>query len=124
MFFQKMTILVAIVFFLIIFAFGFLTSRSGRPHNSLLMNIHKLTALAVFGLLIIVFRRAYLDSPLSAFGIFIACLTGLLFIINGVTGGLVSVLNPTPLTISLIHKISPYLTLLSSTAVLYLLLTH
>lgn len=109
------------LFFLVIFIFGFLTSCSGRPHNSVLLNIHKLAALAAFIMLFITARRAHLNSPFSPLELSVVILAVLLFILTGISGGLISALETPPLIISLLHKTTPYLSLISSAACLFML---
>ena len=109
--------------FLVIFVSGFWLNRSGKPYNVIISTIHKLVALAAGILLLIIIIRASRESSLSTTGLIIGVVTGLLFLANGVTGGLLMTDNPMPTVISMMHLITPFLAALSSAVTLYLLLS-
>ncbi len=105
---------------LIILITGFWVSRSGKPINMIKMNIHKLIALgtAVFiGLTMYRLSRGIqLGSPEI-----LAMVASIVFAVAAiVTGGLASLARPIRVAV-IIHKIMPYLTILSTAATLYLL---
>jgi len=110
------------LFFLVIFASGYWLHHSGKPYGAVLFNIHKLIG---FGLFVFLAVRAFqLDhtAPLSAVE-WIACVVAALcFIATIVFGGLVSVDRTWPAFVPLLHKLLPYLTVLSTAGSLYLLL--
>jgi len=119
------------IFFLFIFLSGFWVSRLGKPYNGLFFNIHKLIGLAV-GIFLI--RTVYLThqvAPLSPIQWTAIAVTVLLFLFTVIAGGLLSVLAEGGLEnmgqtmqrdIELVHKISPYLIVVSTGVALYLLL--
>jgi len=119
------------IFFLFIFLSGFWVSRLGKPYNGLFFNIHKLIGLAV-GIFLI--RTVYLThqvAPLSPTQWTAIAVTVLLFLFTVIAGGLLSVLAEGGLEnmgqtmqrdIELVHKISPYLIVVSTGVALYLLL--
>ena len=121
------------IFFLFILLSGFLLSRSGKPYNGLIFNIHKLIGLAA-GIYLI--RTVYLThqaAPLSPIQWTAIVVTVLLFVFAVAAGGLLSILAEGGLenmgqamqdVISLVHKFSPYLIVLSTAVTLYLLLYH
>ena len=109
-------------FFLFIFLFGFLLSRSGKPYSVILFNLHKLIAVGAvvfLGVMIYNIHRTAGLAPLQSAAIVV---TGLCFIVTIIAGGLVSIDKPMPAVLSLVHRFAPYLTLLSTGATLYFLL--
>ena len=119
------------IFFLFIFLSGFWLSRSGKPYHSLIFNIHKLIGL---GTGIFLIRTVYLShqaAPLGAAQWTAIAVNVLLFVLTVVAGGLLSIdaegglknINqPARTAISLIHKLSPYLIVVSTAVTLYLVL--
>jgi hypothetical protein len=120
------------VFFLFILLSGLWVSRSGKPYNSLIFNIHKLIGLAA-GIYLI--RTVYLTNQATSLkaaqwtSIFI---TVLLFLVTVAKGGLLSILDagnlqslsqPTQTAVSLVHKFSPYVIIVSTGVTLFLLLS-
>jgi len=119
------------IFFLFIFLSGFWLSRSGKPYNGIIFNIHKLIGLATGIFLIATVYRTHQATPLSVDQITAIVVNTLLFFLTIVAGGLLSVaaegelknVNQTVRTaISVVHKISPYLVVLSTAVTLYLLI--
>jgi hypothetical protein len=120
------------VFFLFILLSGFWVSRSGKPYNSLIFNIHKLIGLAA-GIYLI--RTVYLTNQatsLKAAQWTSIVITVLLFLITVAAGGLLSILDagnlqslsqPTRTAVSLVHKFSPYVIFVSTGVTLFLLLS-
>lgn len=126
-------IMITGLFFAFVFLFGFWLSRSGKPYNSLIFNIHKLIALALGVFLIATVYRAYQTAPFSPVDIIVIAVTVIIFISLVVAGGLLSIeaagdlqnLNQSvSIAISVIHKGLPYFAVLSTAATLYLLLFH
>lgn len=109
------------VLFLIIFFFGFWLSRTGKPYNSLLLNVHKLIGLAAGILLVVTVYRVHQTDPISPVGLSAAVITVVFFLSLIVTGGLVSAGVQLPGLVSYVHKLFPYLTVLSSAVTIYLL---
>ena len=118
------------IFFLFILLSGFWVSRSGKPYNGLIFNIHKLIGLAA-GIYLI--RAVYLThqaAPLSGTQWTAIVITVLLFILTVAAGGLLSVLAEGGLqnmgaaaqkTIELVHKVFPYVIVASTGVTVYLL---
>jgi hypothetical protein len=109
------------IVFILIFLTGFLLSRIGRPYSNGTLTVHKLlglTSLALFVLTAIRILRTGLQHTEIIPG---AILTVLFFLGLIVTGGLVSALPAPPKIASAIHKIFPYLTVLSTGVTLYFL---
>jgi ABC-type multidrug transport system permease subunit len=105
---------------LVIIITGFWVSRSGKPINIIKMNIHKLIAL---GTAVFIGLTMYRLSQGIRFGSLeiIALVASIVFAVAAiVTGGLASLAKPIRVAV-IIHKIMPYLTILSTAATLYLL---
>ncbi len=105
----------------VVFALGFWLSRSGRPINSLLLNVHKLTALGVAVYLVVTAYRLHQVASLSATELIVVVVTGALFLASGIIGGLVSLEKPPPTILERLHLALPILTAASTAATLYLL---
>jgi hypothetical protein len=71
-------------------AFGFWLSRSGRPYNGLLLNIHKLTALAAVIITIVQFVRIFKGADLSALSIALLALAAFCVVALFISGALMS----------------------------------
>ncbi len=112
------------LFFLLIFASGYWLHQSGKPYGALLFNLHKLIGFGLFLLLVIRIYQLHHATPLSALELTACLIAGLFFLATIVFGGLVSIDKAWPAIVSLAHKLLPYLTVLSTTFSLYLLLRH
>jgi hypothetical protein len=118
----QLRIAIAIGLFLCIFVFGFWLSRSGKPYNLVIFTIHKLVALgAVIYLAATVYKVQHAAALNPGYTIIIS-LTALCYITAFVTGALLSLDKAMPLIILRMHRIAPYLTVLSTAASLYLYL--
>ena len=110
----------AAIFFLLIILSGFWLSRSGKPYSTLILTIHKLIGLGVGVYLIITVYRIYKTGSSSPIGL-VAMLVTILFFIGLIAmGGLLSTEKTMPGALSMIHKLLPYLAVLSSRTTLYL----
>lgn len=114
-------ILTLAILFGLIFGSGFWLSRAGRPHNALILNVHKLISLAAVALLYFTVSQVSRAAPGIAGLLAASIAAGVFFLATIVTGGLVSAMKAPPPAVSASHKVLPYLTLLSTAAVLYLL---
>ncbi len=109
------------LFFLFIFLFGFWLSRLGRPRNAIILTIHKLISLAAVGFLGMTIYQINQVAQLDTIELTAGLVTGLFFLCTIILGGLVSLEKPVPGVISTLHKLFPYLTVLSTGVTLYLL---
>ncbi|HSK89488.1 MAG TPA: hypothetical protein VK880_14090 [Anaerolineales bacterium] len=109
------------LFFLLIFSSGYWLHHSGKPYGAVLFNAHKLICLAVFIFLIVNISRMNRGTPLSALEFTVCVVSGLLFVATIVSGGLVSIDKSWPTFVPILHKLLPYLTMLSTAVSLYLL---
>ena len=119
------------VFLLFILLSGFWVSRSRKPYNSLIFNIHKLIGLATGIFLVRTVYLANQAAPLGAAQWTAIVITVLLFVATFAAGGLLSILDagnlqsmsqPAQTAVSLVHKFFPYIIIVSTAVTLYLLL--
>ena len=109
--------------FLILILSGFWLSRTGKPYGTLIFTVHKLVAVAAVVLLGITVYRIHRAGILSAIELFVVIVAGLFFLGTIVTGSLLSIpIEKTmPAIVHRLHQVTPYLTVLSTVATLYLL---
>jgi hypothetical protein len=109
------------LFFLFIFLSGIWLSRSGKPLNGLILNIHKLIGLAFGVLIILTLVRMNQATALDGIEWAAVAATGLLFAGTVVFGGLLSTGKPMPAVVLRLHQVMSVLTVLATAAGLYLL---
>ena len=107
-------------FFLFIFISGFWLNRAGRPHSMLLVTVHKLIGLALGIYLAWMIYQTHKLIPLSATQIIAVAATVLFFAVNVATGSLLSTNKPMPEVVSIVNKWFPYLTVVSTGVMIYL----
>ncbi len=108
-------------FFLFIFILGFVLSRAGKPYPALLFNVHKLVALGALVYLAITVYNLHRAAALAPGLVALVVFTGLCFVVTIVAGGLMNI-DKSPAFLAVIHRFSPYLTLLATAGTLYLLI--
>ena len=118
---SQVRVLGAALFFLFIFLTGFLLTRSGKPYGTMILTLHKLIGLAAGIILGITIYQTDQVAQLSTSDWTAAAVTALLFLVTGISGGLVSTDMLLPAATLTVHRISPVLTLLSTAATLFLL---
>lgn len=111
----------AVLLFLFIFVSGYWLSRSGKPYGVILLTFHKLIALAAFVFLAILLIQSHRVTALSGTEMVAGTISGLFFLGLIISGGLLSSDARMPALVLKLHEITPYLTVLSSAATLYLL---
>jgi hypothetical protein len=120
----QLSIVGAGLFYLFIFLSGIWLSRSGKPLNGIILTIHKLISLAAVVFLVITIYQINQAAQLSALELIAGVVTGLFFLGTIITGGLLSTGKPMPAAILTTHQTTPFLTVLSTAATLYLLLSR
>jgi uncharacterized membrane protein YhiD involved in acid resistance len=115
--------IVAGLFFLLTFLSGFWLSRTGRPLHAGLSTAHKLISLAAGIFLLVTIYQRNRVVPLSGTDWMAIVVTGLCFLGTVASGGLLSTDKPAPVALLRVHQVVPVLTLISSAAMLYLLLS-
>ena len=110
--------------FLILILSGFWLGRTGKPYGALIFAIHKLIGVGIGILLFITVRQMHQTAPLSPVGTAAVAVTGLFFVGSVTTGSLLSipVAKPMPDAVSMLNRILPYVTVISTAVTLYLLL--
>ena len=109
------------VLFLTKFASGLWLSRAGKPHNAALLTVHKLISLLTVVLIAFLIRHLRRGVGLSGVEMGAIAVTGLLFLTGIVTGGLVSLEKPAHVVVSIAHKVAPYLSVISTAVMFYLM---
>jgi hypothetical protein len=108
------------VLFLFVFLFGFWLSRLGKPINAVILTVHKLIALGTLILIGVTVYQVNQVAPLSTTAIAATVITGILFIVTIIAGGLLSLAIPVS-AMSIVHKVGPFLTVAGTIATMYLL---
>ncbi len=109
------------LFFLFIFLSGFWLNRMGKPYSMFLVTLHKLIGLAAGIFLGLTVYRIQKVVPLSTVQIAAVVITVLFFAVNVTTGSLLSTNKSMPGAILTINKWFPYLTVISTIVMIYLL---
>jgi hypothetical protein len=109
------------LFFLFIILSGLWVSRAGKPYSMLVVTIHKLIGLAAGVFLGLTVYRIHKVTPLSTIQIIAVVVTVLFFAVNVATGSLLSTNKAMPAAVTVINKWFPYLTVVSSGVMIYLL---
>ena len=112
------------VFFLFILLTGFWLSRTGKPYSMLIQTVHKLIGVGAGVFLIVTVVRAHKAVPLTLLESGLILLTVLLFVGLVATGSFLLAEREMPTFVSILHKAFPYLTVLSTAGMLYLLLNR
>lgn len=107
------------ILFVLKFLFGFQLYCTGKPYNAIVLAIHKVLSLGIVVLLVLGTNnaRGRLDTAL----VMATVITGVLFVLAIATGGLLSTDKPVPAIVSVVHKVVPVLSVLSTAIMLYLL---
>jgi hypothetical protein len=107
-------------FFLFIFISGIWMNRTGRPYGMLPVTVHKFIALGMGVYLGWMVYQTHRIIPLNTVQIIAVVITVLFFIVSVATGSLLSTNNPMPEVVSFINRWFPYLTVLSTGVMIYL----
>ena len=113
---------IVVLLYLAIFVSGFWLSRLGRPFNVILLTAHKLISLAAIILLGFTVYRVTWDATLNAVDWLVVSASSLFFLGTIATGALLSTDKPAQAAVLTLHRITPFLTVLSTALALYLLL--
>lgn len=107
--------------FLLSIASGFWLGAGGKPYSTLILTIHKLISLGTFVYLSVAIFRLHKLAPLPAGQLAAVALMVVLFLGLVATGGMLSMGKEFPVLVLKLHRIAPWLTLLTTGAVVYLL---
>jgi len=85
------------------------------------LTIHKLASLAALILIALVAWQMYNESRLDGLVVVSVVITVILFVTTILTGGALSAVTQPPTIAAAVHKIFPYLTVISTIVTIYLL---
>ena len=108
-------------FLLCVFLSGFWLSRAGKPYPGGRFNLHKFIGLGLGAFWIVMIYRAHQAAPFNTSQVTAIATTALLYIVNIIAGGLVSIEKPMPGAVKLVHRVLPYLCALGAGTTVYLL---
>lgn len=121
---MNLTFFIALESFLMasIFAGGFFLARGGMPYNQLLFNLHKLLVLGNIVFLnywtVFILKGADNRGSLTA----VLVITNCLFLVAMISGGIQNLENlPARDFVHILHKITPWLTIVSTGGLIVLL---
>jgi hypothetical protein len=109
------------ILFVIHFILGYVLSRSGEPYNTAILTIHKLASLAALVLIVLAAWQLRKETGLDSLAMAAVVITVILFVTTILTGGALSADLQTPGIITVVHKVFPYLTVISTVVTIYLL---
>jgi len=118
----ELKVVIPCAFFLFIFLLGYWLNRKGKPYNTLVMTLHKLIALGAAVYLVVMLVKSGNVIPFTPLQISAAVLTAVCFAGTAATGVLLSFDRTWPDLVHVLHQVTPYLTLVSTAALLYLLI--
>ena len=119
---DQIRIVVTAVLYLVVFVSGVFLTRSGKPYSTLVLTAHKLISLAALAYLVVTMIQVNRVAGLGASQAWAGVVAGLFFLGTIATGGLLSTDKPTPPVVLILHRITPFLTVVATAAALYLLL--
>ena len=111
------------VLFLFVFLSGLWLANSGKPINTIILTIHKLIALGTLIFIGVTIYQVNQVAPLSTAAIVALVITGGLFIVTIIAGGLLSLEKPVS-AMTIVHKVGPFLTVASTIVTLYFLVNY
>lgn len=108
--------------FLLIIISGIWLTKTGRPYQNIVFNVHKLISLLTVVLGAIMVYNLQKGLEISALATSLMILAGIMFIILIVTGGLLNLEKPFYDTLRIIHRILSPLSIILTIIVFYILL--
>lgn len=107
--------------FLATLAFGIWLSRSGKPYNGVLFNVHKLVALGVVILTVVQLVKGVQGSEIQILPVLFIILTGLCVLALFATGALMSMDKFDYRLLLAVHNVAPIVALIAFAFTIYLL---
>jgi hypothetical protein len=101
---------------------GLLLHKSGRPLNTSIFTIHKLTAVGLVIFMVLLIYNFLKDTNIEITTLLLIIVAGLSFLALFVSGALLSIEKTTNKKKLLTHNIATLLALFSTTAVVFLLM--
>jgi hypothetical protein len=106
--------------FLVTLVFGVWLSRSGKPYNGILFNMHKLIALGAVIVTAISIYQAIRSAEIQGLLVALIGLAGVCVVALFVTGALMSVGHPAHDILRAIHSVAPFVMVIALAAMIYL----
>jgi len=119
---HKTFILAAGLFFLFIFLTGFWVRSNGKPYSTTILTIHKLISLVAGVVLGFTIYQLIQAAGLSSVALTLVRVTSVLFVFTVLSGGIWSIEKTIPTPVLWIHQVTPILTLISISVMLYFVL--
>ena len=119
---DQIRIVVTAVLYVVVFVSGVFLTRSGKPYSTLVLTAHKLISLAALAYLVVTMIQANRVATLTATQVWSGTVAGVFFLGSIATGGILSTDKPAPPFVLILHRVTPFLTVLASAIALYLLL--
>jgi hypothetical protein len=114
--------LLGVVFlFVLIFVSGFWLVSSGKPYSAVLLAVHKLMSVGLVVLMVVTILNINRQNPLAPEVFILSLFAGLFFLAAIISGGLLSMDKTMPSFVLLLHRITPFITILAVTVVFYLI---
>ena len=117
----KSKIITIAVLFILKLLLGFWLYRRGRPYNVVVLTIHKLVSLATLVLIVLTASNLGGGVGMGTAQLIALVTTVVLFVLAIATGGLLSTDKTMPIVVSIVHKVTPFLSIVSTAATFYLL---
>lgn len=108
------------IVFLLTLVFGFWLSRSGKPYNGILFNIHKLIALGGVILTVIQIYSLLNGSQLQTMLVVSLIITGICVVALFASGAFMSIGNLNYQIMKTIHNVAPVLLVIALALTIYL----
>lgn len=112
------------VLYVLIFVSGYRLKAKGKPYALALSTLHKLASLAAVVALAVALAQAGRVAPLDTRVWVAAVQTGVLFVATMGTGGVLTLPKAAPAAVGRLHRLLPFLTVLSSVVAFSLLLAR
>lgn len=109
------------IFYIVMIITGLLLSKRGRPLNTILFTIHKITAVLAIILTIMLAHKMQKEIAINPGEISVVAIAGICLAMTFISGALLSFDKLVHPVTSTIHKIFPYLSILSAAITFYLL---
>lgn len=116
--------IITALFFLCIFLSGYWLKGSKKPYNGLKLNLHKFLSLGAVAYLIVLLMAVNRAAAFSVNNTVLIIISAVLFLVLIISGGVLSAIKETPPFVLVLHRLLPFLAVVSTTALLYFLLTN
>jgi hypothetical protein len=108
------------IVFLLTLVFGFWLSRSGKPYNGMLFNIHKLIALGAVVVTAVQVNTILKNLELHALIIILLIIAGICVVVLFASGAFMSIGNLNYQIMKAVHNVAPVLMIIAMALTIYL----